>query len=64
MIEGQLVNGKLNGFGRVIFFDLTYAIGYFKDNKLHGYGEYHKSFGRCIKGQWRDYIFKGARYSD
>lgn len=39
IIEGQFLNGKLNGWARKIYDNGLCSIGWTKDGNLHGYGK-------------------------
>ena len=38
--EGQLTNGIPNGFGRTVFDNGSYHIGWYNDNKRCGFGKF------------------------
>ena len=47
--EGQFVNGCLNGFGRWIFCDGTYHVGWWRESFAWGYG-YGNAFSKAEEG--------------
>jgi hypothetical protein len=53
--EGQFVESKLEGFGRLIYNSGAYYIGFFKQGKFNGYGYFHFETGGCKEGLWKDH---------
>ena len=53
--EGQYVNGKLNGFGRVIYASGSSYIGWFKNGKAHGYGKFDLNGGEWKRGYYKQH---------
>jgi hypothetical protein len=47
----------MHGFCRFIFDDGNYYVGFYENNKKHGYGEYFYSNGKFKKGKWINGIF-------
>ena len=47
--EGEFNNGKIDGYGRMIYFDGSYYEGYFKNGVKNGWGKYvsEGSYNRC-----------------
>ena len=57
--EGELKNGKLNGYGTQYFKDGQIYVGEFKNNKKHGFGiEYYINDDK-YDGEWRNNSFNG-----
>ena len=52
--EGFFREGFLDGPGRIIISDKELILGNFKNNKLKGYGEYHRNDGSVYKGLFHD----------
>ena len=53
--EGQFVESKLAGFGRLIYNTGAYYVGFFKQGKFHGYGYFHFAEGGCKEGLWKEH---------
>ena len=51
---GEMVNGKLNGQGKISFDDGTSYIGTFKDDIRNGYGTQIYKNGDKYEGEWKD----------
>ena len=49
-----MINGKLNGYARVIYNDGMYYQGQYKDQKKHGRGKYVYNDGRVEDGNWKN----------
>ena len=59
IIDGNFVDGFVEGYGRQIFAKswekmVPYYEGEFKRNQYHGKGEYHYGTGRYYKGMWKN----------
>ena len=46
--EGQFEDGYLNGYGREIYHEGDYYIGFFSHSKKHGYGKIFKADGNIV----------------
>lgn len=55
--EGEWENGKLNGYGRIIFSNGDIYEGQFKDHKFHGYGVHIKNVGIVLRGKFENNKF-------
>ena len=55
--EGQFQNGILNGFGKRVFADGQYSIGWFEDYSLHGYGKFVDRDGTVEEGLFESGTF-------
>ena len=52
--EGEIRNGKPDGFGILIWFDGRKYVGNFKDGKMDGQGTLTFSSGEKYVGEWKD----------
>ena len=52
--EGEIRNGKPDGFGILIWFDGIKYVGNFKDGKEHGQGTFTSPDGTKYVGEWKD----------
>ena len=52
--EGEFMNGKKDGKGKLIYKNGTEYIGNFKNNKHHGYGQLTQTDGEIFQGEWKD----------
>ena len=52
--EGQFENDVLNGFGRRIWSDGHYKVGWYRNNQLHGYGKKVLSSGVSFEGFYEE----------
>ena len=59
ILEGQFLNGKLNGFGRIFYPTGSYYIGQFKNGKKHGEGKSVLKSGKVIQGKYKDNVYVG-----
>lgn len=57
--EGQFVDGKLHGFGRICFESGAYYIGMYKNGKKNGHGKMVYPGGNIFEGRWKDSQFIG-----
>lgn len=65
--RGSVVDGLLQGQGRLDYRDGSYYQGQFKDGQFHGYGEWLGAQGERYKGEFQDGSFQGQgslSYSD
>ncbi len=59
--QGELSNGKYNGYGVLTYKDSTVYSGQWKDGKRHGYGTTTDSLGHTVTALWNcDSIVKGT----
>ncbi|MCQ2819160.1 MAG: C2 family cysteine protease, partial [archaeon] len=58
--EGNFVNGKLEGRGRMYNSDTAYFEGDFKDGVLNGKGEYHFEDGAIWEGEFKNNMKHGV----
>ena len=56
--KGQFTNGKINGYGKIVFLDNKSAIseyeGYFKDNNIEGKGTMKWKNGDMYQGELKN----------
>lgn len=57
--RGELVNGLLQGQGRIDYPNGSWYAGQFKDGQWHGAGEWHGSNGEVYVGQFQQGLFHG-----
>lgn len=58
-LQGNFVQNKLNGKGKIIFYDKTIHEGLFKDNILNGYGKITLADGSSYEGNFVDNKLNG-----
>lgn len=56
---GELINGKMHGFGKLLLPNQDKYIGYFQNNEFCGVGAYCFSDGSVYLGQFKDSQFHG-----
>ena len=56
---GELINGKMHGFGKLLLPNKDKYIGYFQNNEFCGVGAYCFSDGSVYLGQFKDSQFHG-----
>ena len=55
IVEGQCINGKINGYGRTFDISGGYYVGTYRDGQSHGYGKYVHPDGVTVEeGLWMD----------
>lgn len=52
--EGELKDGKMNGYGTYIYKDSDTYKGEWKDGKKHGNGKYIYANGGILEGKWEN----------
>lgn len=57
--RGEVVNGLLQGQGRIDYPNGSWYAGTFKDGQWHGQGEWHGSNGEVYRGQFAEGLFQG-----
>lgn len=57
--RGQVVDGLLQGEGRIDYPNGSWYAGAFKDGQWHGQGEWHGSNGEVYRGQFSQGLFEG-----
>lgn len=57
--RGEVVNGLLQGQGRIDYPNGNWYAGTFKDGQWHGQGEWHGSNGEVYRGQFAEGLFQG-----
>jgi len=57
--RGEVVNGLLQGEGRIDYPNGSWYAGHFKDGQWHGEGEWHGSNGEVYAGQFQQGLFHG-----
>jgi len=57
--RGQVVDGLLQGEGRIDYPNGSWYAGDFKDGQWHGMGEWHGSNGEVYRGQFDKGLFQG-----
>lgn len=57
--RGQVVDGLLQGEGRIDYPNGSWYAGTFKDGQWHGQGEWHGSNGEVYRGQFSAGLFQG-----
>ena len=57
--RGELVNGLLQGQGRVDYPNGSWYAGQFDKGQWHGQGEWHGSNGEVYRGQFQQGLFDG-----
>ncbi|MDI6934479.1 C13 family peptidase [Serratia sp. Se-PFBMAAmG] len=57
--RGEVVNGLLQGEGRIDYPNGSWYAGTFKDGQWHGQGEWHGSNGEVYRGQFDAGLFQG-----
>ncbi len=57
--RGEVVNGLLQGEGRIDYPNGSWYAGTFKDGQWHGQGEWHGSNGEVYRGQFAEGLFQG-----
>ncbi|EJN35680.1 hypothetical protein PMI38_04310 [Pseudomonas sp. GM84] len=57
--RGQVVDGLLQGEGRIDYPNGSWYAGDFKDGQWHGQGEWHGSNGEVYRGQFAAGLFQG-----
>jgi len=57
--RGQVVDGLLQGEGRIDYPNGSWYAGSFKDGQWHGQGEWHGSNGEIYRGQFEKGLFHG-----
>lgn len=57
--RGEVVDGLLQGPGRLDYRDGSWFEGHFKDGQLHGNGEWHGAQGERYVGEFREGVFHG-----
>ncbi|HGM5578494.1 TPA: C13 family peptidase [Pseudomonas putida] len=57
--RGEVVNGLLQGEGRIDYPNGSWYAGAFKDGQWHGQGEWHGSNGEVYRGQFAAGLFEG-----
>ncbi|WP_313457741.1 C13 family peptidase [Pseudomonas sp.] len=57
--HGEVVNGLLQGEGRIDYPNGSWYAGSFKDGQWHGQGEWHGSNGEVYRGQFDHGLFHG-----
>ena len=58
--EGDWVDGKKEGKGKIIFKSGSIFEGYFKNDMKHGYGKmYYYPSGNYFEGEWREDVKAG-----
>ncbi|MDH1265515.1 C13 family peptidase [Pseudomonas sp. GD03944] len=57
--RGEVVDGLLQGPGRLDYRDGSWFEGGFKDGQLHGKGEWHDANGEYYAGEFQDGVFHG-----
>ncbi|WAC46600.1 peptidase C13 [Pseudomonas sp. SL4(2022)] len=65
--RGEVVNGLLQGQGRLDYSDGSYYAGLFKDGQFNGPGEWHSKHGETYTGEFQNGDFHGQgslSYSD
>ena len=63
--EGNLRGGLPHGFGRQIWRNGNWYLGYFANGAMSGDGEYHKmSIQRTFKGLWSKSVLVNSFYPD
>ena len=58
--DGMFLNGKLNGYGRVVGLSFYYT-GMWKDDVYHGKGKFVQVFGGTLEGTFANGIFTGKQ---
>ncbi|KHL71685.1 hypothetical protein PpSQ1_24910, partial [Pseudomonas putida] len=58
--RGQVVDGLLQGEGRIDYPNGSWYAGGFKDGQWHGQGEWHGSNGEVYRGQFAAGLFQGV----
>lgn len=57
--RGQVVDGLLQGEGRIDYPNGSWYAGSFKDGQWHGQGEWHGQNGEVYRGQFAEGLFQG-----
>ncbi|MDG9925558.1 MULTISPECIES: C13 family peptidase [unclassified Pseudomonas] len=57
--RGEVIDGRLQGEGRIDYANGTYYQGRFKDGLLEGLGEWHGASGERYKGEFHLGLFEG-----
>ena len=57
--EGHFLNDERHGFGRFIWDDGEYYVGYWKDGYMSGQGKRVFPYGAVHEGLWKDDQFVG-----
>jgi hypothetical protein len=57
--RGQVVDGLLQGEGRIDYPNGSWYAGGFKDGQWHGQGEWHGQNGEVYRGQFAEGLFQG-----
>ncbi|WP_297837333.1 C13 family peptidase [Pseudomonas sp.] len=57
--RGDVVNGLLQGQGRVDYPNGSWYVGQFQNGQWHGDGEWHASNGEVYRGQFQNGLFHG-----
>ncbi|MBK5004915.1 C13 family peptidase [Pseudomonas sp. S32] len=57
--RGQVVDGLLQGEGRIDYPNGSWYAGTFKNGQWHGQGEWHGQNGEVYRGQFKDGLFEG-----
>jgi hypothetical protein len=57
--EGQIVDGKAHGFGRMMSHSGDYYIGWLDDGKRHGFGKTVFTNGNTHEGYFKNNTFLG-----
>lgn len=57
LYEGLFINGKWNGYGRLLWEDGHYYIGEFHDGYYHGHGKLVMENGQVFEGKWENSQF-------
>ena len=57
--RGEVVNGLLQGEGRIDYPNGSWYAGSFKDGQWHGQGEWHGQNGEVYRGQFAEGLFQG-----
>ncbi|RMQ51271.1 MORN motif-containing protein [Pseudomonas cichorii] len=57
--RGDLVNGRMQGEGRIDYPNGSWYAGQFENGQRHGRGEWHASNGDIYKGQFENGLFHG-----
>ncbi|WXL26634.1 C13 family peptidase [Ectopseudomonas mendocina] len=58
--RGEVVDGLLQGKGRIDYKDGSYFTGTFKDGQFNGNGEWHKNNGETYLGEFKDGLPHGT----
>ena len=52
--EGEFLQGKKQGNGVLLFSNKEYFQGCFKNDKMHGFGCFHRKNGTLVFAEWKD----------